>query len=195
MDSEVVEIDCWCFYVKFGLGRHLSRFDEYKWARQESGDFTVDLKINGKNVRVNLTENLAKNIDVYLVERPMDRSKEFKHHLSVRDGFNWSVQFYRKAFPTVPVIVVCQQSEFKYSSSYLKDAELNGDEMMTRKIGDKLVRELDAVKYIEYSGKSGRGAKVLIDEIAFAGIAKIKDDIAKIKNDEKQRIKRKCSIM
>ena len=70
----------------------------------------------------------------------------------------------------------------------MKLAELKGDELMTRKTGDKLSQEIGASKYIEYSDETGRGAKILIDEIAFAGIGKIKDD-------KKRREKAKCRLM
>ena len=59
---------------------------------------------------------------------------------------------------------------------------------MDREIGDKLARELGAVKYIECSEETGRAAKTLTDEIAFAGIGKMK-------NDEKRRNKRKRCVV
>ena len=97
-------------------------------------------------------------------------------------------EFYREDFPTAAIIIVCCHAERKYRPDEMKEAELNGDEIMTRGIGDKLARKLGAIKYIEYSWETGRGAKILIDKIAFAGIAKIK-------NDEKRHNKRKCNIL
>ena len=89
---------------------------------------------------------------------------------------------------TVPIIIVCSHAECKYEPDEMKKAELEGDEIMDREIGDKLARELGAVKYIEYSLETGRGAKILIDEIAFAGIGKMKDD-------EKRRNKQKRCVV
>ena len=48
--------------------------------------------------------------------------------------------------------------------------------MMTRKIGNKLAQELGAVKYVEYSDETEQGAKILINETAFACIGEIKDE-------------------
>jgi len=54
--------------------------------------------------------------------------------------------------------------------------------------GDKLVREIGAVKYIEYSSISGRGYKILFDEMYFAYLGKLKDD-------EKSRKRKRCNVV
>ena len=182
MDSEFLKINCLCFYVIFDLlHHHLSNFDEYKCIRLGDG-LIVDLNIDGKNIRINLTNRWMKNIDVCLVGCWMNPSNEFSYAVS-KDA-----QYYWKYFPTVPIIIVCGHAEWKYDPGEMKKAELKDDKMMSREIGDKLARELGAVKYIEYSNKTGRGVKILIDEIAFAGIGKIN-------NDEKRRNIEKCNIM
>ena len=182
MGSEVVEINCLCFHFIFdSLRRHLSYFNECK-CTEKRDDLIVDLKLSGKEIKINLTYKWMRSIHVCVVDRIIGRSNEFSDVASDR------AQEFRNDYPNAPIIIACNFVEGKYRPGAIKQAELNGDKMMTRKIGDKLARELGAVKYIEYSGKTGRGAKILIDEIAFAGIGKIKDD-------EKQHNKRKCSIL
>ena len=182
MDFEFVEINCLCSYVIFEkLPHHLSNFDEYKCTRYEYG-LIVESKIGGENVIINLTYVLMEITHVHLIGWFMDRSNAFS------DKNSGLARFYRKQFLTAPFIIVCYYAEKKYDPAKMKDAELNCDEMMCKQIGDKLARKTGAVKYIEYSEETGRGAKILIDEIAFAGIGKIKDD-------EKRRNKRKCIII
>ena len=88
----------------------------------------------------------------------------------------------KKYLPTVPIILVCKFTELKYCQDQLREAELSGDKIITREIGDKLAREIGAVKYIECSEESGKGAKILIDKVAFAGIEKIQNDEKRLKN-------------
>ena len=98
----------------------------------------------------------------------MNRSSEFS------DYCGYARPLFRK-HSTAPIIIVCFDAERKYRPGLMKEAELNGNKMVNQEIGDKLARELGAVKYIECSDETGRGAKILlIDEIAFAGIGKIK---------------------
>ena len=60
--------------------------------------------------------------------------------------------------------------------------------MISRKIGDKLANEIGAVKYIECSDESGRGVKILFDEIAIVGLEQV--------HIEKQRKKtRNCDVL
>ena len=192
MNSDVVEINCHCIPLSFGfhslrgvifdlLHRHLSNFNEYKCTRHDD-DLIMEFKIGGENIRIKLTYDLKENIDVYVIGWPMDRSN------NCSDYCCGPARVVREHYSSAPIIIVCFCAEQKYLPGEIKKAELNGDKMSNKKIGDKLARELGAVKYIECSNETGRGAKILIDEIAFAGIRKIKDN-------EKRRNKRKCNII
>ena len=209
MGSEVTEINCWCyFFFNFdSLHRHLSNFDEYKCTKLRGG-LIVDLKIDGENLRINLSHRKMEDVHVCVDGWSMIRgstahsdilrwSEQFRNLFSHSDGKLSQLQLYdpvtqyyyskyarRILFPTVPIIAVCNHADRKYRPDKMKENELEGRVMMSREIGDKLARELGAVKYIQYSEETGRGTKILIDEIAFAGIGKINDD-------EKQI----CSIM
>ena len=182
MNCDVVEINCWCLSViSDKLYDHLSNFDGYKWTRHDDG-LIVELKIGDENIRINFTDDFKKNIHVGVIDCFMYRLKYFSDRCR-----EWT-QLVFSRHPTVPIIIVCSRAEWKYNPGLMKIAELDGDELMNRKIGDELARELGAVKYIEYSYKTGRGVKILIDEIAFAGIGKMK-------NDEKRRNKRKRCVV
>ena len=170
MNSKFLEINCWCGIFAFhSLHCHLSNFDEYKCTVKDDG-LTVDLKVDGESIRINLTKRWMENIHVCLADWWMKRSKKFSE--IAKDN----AEFYKKNFQTVPIIIICFGLERKYHPGEIKYDELDGGKMMNRKIGDKLARKLGAIKYIEYSDETGRGAKILIDEIAFAGIGKTKDD-------------------
>ena len=47
---------------------------------------------------------------------------------------------------------------------------------MTQTMGDKLARDLQAIKYIKFSIKTGRGIKIFVDEVLYAGLGKILDN-------------------
>jgi len=74
----------------------------------------------------------------------------------------------QKPFPFVPVFIAYNVDE-KFNPEILRDAELAGERLMNRKIGNQLANDVGAVKYIEFSAKSGRGVKTMLDEIALAG--------------------------
>ena len=182
MDCDVVEINCRCYSVIYSLlYDHLSNFDGYKSTRHDD-DLIVEFKIGDENIRINFTNHFKENIHVGLIGWAMNRSKVFSDECR-----KWTRRFFSR-HRTVPSIIVCFFAEWKYHPDVMKIAELEGDELMDREIGDKLARELGAVKYIEYSEETGRGVKILMDEIAFAGIGKIKDD-------EKRRNKQKRCVV
>ena len=182
MDCDVVEINCKCsFVIYYSLHLRLSNFDGYKCTKHDGG-LIVEFKIGGENIRINLKRAFEENIHVGVIGWIMYRSKEFSF-LCREDARSFFSEH-----PTVPIINVCPDAEKKYRSGEMKEAELEGDEMLDREIGDKLARELGAVKYIEYSFETGRGVKILFDEIAFAGIGKMKDD-------EKRHNKRKRCVV
>ena len=187
MDCDV-EINCKCLAGRYDLlrlydllHRHLSNFDGYKCTRYDGG-LILEFNIGDENIRINFTNDFEENIHVGVLECSMVRSKLFS------DVCREHARSFFSLHPTVPIIIACSHAEWKYDPGKMKEAELNGDEMMDREIGDKLSRELGAVKYIEYSNETGRGTKILIDEIAFAGIGKMKDN-------EKRRNKRKRCVV
>ena len=183
MDCDVVEINCKCYsFIYSLLHLHLSNFDGYKCTRHDDGGLIVEFKIGGEIIRINFTNHFEENIHVYVIGCFMDRSKVFSDVCR-----RWTRSFF-SLYPTVPIIILCFDAERKYRPDKMKEAELKRDKLMDREIGDKLARELGAVKYIEYSEETGRGAKILIDEIAFAGIGKMKDD-------EERRNKRKRCVV
>ena len=79
----------------------------------------------------------------------------------------------------------------------LKDLELAGQKPFNKEMGDELVRDIGAAKYVEYSSKSGRGLKIIIDKIVFAYFSKLKhkEDRERSKKEadkvRRQRTKRK----
>ena len=78
-------------------------------------------------------------------------------------------------YPEAPIIVI-REASLKYIPSNLKDLELAGQEVFNKKMGEELAWDIGVVKFVEYSSKIGRGLKILIDEIAFAYLSKLKDE-------------------
>jgi len=62
------------------------------------------------------------------------------------------------------------------TTEVVQKAELRGEKIINQQIGNELANETGAVKFIDYSPDSGRGVKILMDEIAYAGLSKIKDE-------------------
>ena len=149
------------------LRRSLSQYAEYEVLGVGDDNFIVNLVINGKSTRINVTTVWKRNMHVCVVDMWMSSSSYFS------DYVKYQVSRCKKYFPTVPIVIANFYGKEKHRLRELKKAELAGDKMMNRKIGDELARKLGAVKYIEWSFKTGRGAKILIDEIAFAGLGKI----------------------
>ena len=108
MVSKAVEINCWCGFFNFHLlRRHLSSFDEYKCTALKHS-LLVDLKIDGKNIKINLTVDWMKTIHVCLIDMLMDPSKVFIDAASER------AQRYKEKFPTASFIIVCHRAEREY---------------------------------------------------------------------------------
>ena len=183
MNCDLVNINCLCLSVISDLLYYrLSNLDGYKCTWHYDRDLIVEFKIGDENIRINFREDFKENIHVGVIGWLMDRSKMFS------DNCRKQTRSFFSRHPTVPIKIFCSYAEWKYDPGRMKIAELEGDELMNREIGDKLARELGAVKYIECSEETGRGVKILIDEIAFAGIGKMKDD-------EKRRNKQKRCVV
>ena len=91
----------------------------------------------------------------------------------------------KQQYPDSPIIVVGNASS-KTSPRRLKYLELAGQKLFNRKMSDELVRDVGAVKYVEYLRKSGRGLKNVIDEIVFAYFSKLKDE------EDRERMKKEA---
>ena len=50
---------------------------------------------------------------------------------------------------------------------------LNYYDLIDQAKGDEIATKLGAVKFVECDKETGRGAKVLMDEIAYAGLGKV----------------------
>jgi len=81
----------------------------------------------------------------------------------------------RRKWPSAYIIIESDISD-KYFPKYIQHTELRGYKMMNRKMGDKLAREMGAVKYMELSSKNQQTYKKYFDEIAFTYLTKLKDE-------------------
>ena len=123
--------------------------------------------IDGRNVRIILSREPMKRCDVCTVGQEINYTyctAEVKRQASLC----------KQQYPKAPNIVV-GNSGLKNSPPVLKDFELAGRKVLNRKIGDGLVRDVGAVKYVKYSRTSRGGLKIVFDEIVFAYFSKLKD--------------------
>ena len=185
MDSDIIKINCYSRgevtdETKNILQDFVKYYDGYNVSASVPHDIFVDFTIVDTRVIVNLTDDKRrKDIDVCLVGYcDVASSKDFCAEVK-----SLVSQFKRK-YPNAPIIVVGGY-DLTYEPKSVKRAELAGEKMMNRKLGDKLAREAGAVKYVELSIKNGRGYKIVFDEIAIAAIGKFNDD-------KEQQKKHKC---
>ena len=171
------------FSFMYSISDHLKQYKDYYVSRKNDNDFNVDLhNIDNRIVKLCITEELSRNdIDVCLVGlsiRNLHSSVEVRRH----------VLDCKKLYPNAPVVILCEDVEIKTKTDVLQRYELAGKKMVNQKTGNVLASEVGAVKYIEYSDESGRGAKLLIDEITYAGLEKLRSEAESTKKNPARRI-------
>ena len=142
--------------------------NDYKVSTSEDDDIIVDSAIENEYVRIEITYQYRNDIDVCVIGNSSQYSTSFYDVVRARALEN------RKRYPTAPIIIAGNHAEKSHNPEFQRDAQLAGDKMINQKIGNKIAQEFGAVKYIEFAWESERGAKILIDEIAFAGLCKFK---------------------
>ena len=174
MDAEVTVINCWdnkfiafrSIYSLSDIEKQLQKYG-YKFSKLEDG-FAVDLTIYETYVRINVLSIIRYDYDVGVIGWWVHSDKFIA---AVKRRAN----FCKRRYPTAPILMV-GNTELKTNPESLKDAELAGWKLINRKHGDKLAQEIGALKYIELSWRTGCGCKTLFEEIAIAGLGKLKAD-------------------
>ena len=174
MTSEIVIVNCYANsrskIMCNALLKCLSHYKEYDLTRLSDGDICVDLTVGNQNVRLRITRHYSKEmrLHVCLIGYPMNLSDDFIDDVKVY------LPLCKVGVPGSPIIIACY-SEKKFHSDLERDANVKGKVLMNRNIGEKLATEVGAVKYVEFLFENGRGAKILVDEIVYAGLNKIKE--------------------
>ena len=188
MNSEIIEIKC-SLFVNVGFLRHFPKYRDYKIIRRNG--LIVQFPIDGKTVRISVVpigvdskpvrvisaKNLKATVslkwrndsDVCVIDQFVSPSRDFIKIAKDR------VRAYQKVCPTSSIILVGNHDRWKGELERMKKAELKGDKLMNRKIGNQLANEIGAVKYLEYSCENGRGVETLFDEIALAHLERLKE--------------------
>ena len=165
----------------------LKMHEEYTITRINDCNFNVKLFIANQIVRLIVTNDFKKqDIDVCLVCYSISQSTFIGFEASSNSTFidmaHQAVKYCQMWFPAVPIIISCDDVEVKHEPDELKRAALAGRKIFNRQMGDELANKVGAVKYVPWSRQSGKGTKFLFDEIAFAGLGKLKD-----KNEENMK--------
>ena len=180
--TEMIAIHCHDYSKSFRdlaylYGETLCKNNGYKFERCKY-ELTIDLTINGKNVRIMTSRRPMKHCDVCVVGSWIS-SADFS--AKVKQQASWC----KEQYPEAPIIVV-GDAWLRYDSAQLKSAALAGRKTFNKTMGNRLAQDLSAVKYIECSYKSGRGLKILIDEIVFAYFSKLSDEEEQQEREKKE---------
>ena len=150
-------------------------------------DHIVDLKIRDKNIRIYLTEQwTTEEIKVCLISWWTTSSKYF------RDKMQVLASLCDCGYPTIPIIIVGFDAGVRSRLKALQQMKMEGVKPLNRETGNQLAREIGAVKYVEISLKNGRGIKLLLNEIAYAGLGKIKDQHQREKDIKERKGRQKA---
>ena len=172
MNSQLVNvIEC---YLNIHFTSHFFPYDRdylgrdgYKVERLNYG-WAVQLTVNARKVKINLRHKRNHNVDVILIGG-------FVHDANFIGRVKQNAYRCKQQWPNAPMILI-GNGWGKTDSEVIKKSELEGRKIINQKIGYELAREVGATKYIQYSWESGRGFKILYDEIAFAYFSKLKDE-------------------
>jgi len=180
----MININCYCigtiFYYCFeSLPNHISEYKEYKLSYEND---EVIVEIQNKNVRIKITHEEGSDIHVCLAGNSSHYPSSFCKEIKSR------ASFYQTKFPEVAILIAGNFTEKNTDLDIMKDVEINGVKMHDQNMYDTLARSVGAIKYVEFAWKSGRGAKILIDEIACAGIIKLKQ----LEKETKRKLTKKA---
>ena len=165
---------------------------------------TASTAIDEKNILIKIEQHYENEVDVGLLE--------VNPHFCINEG-NWvseEVIKWKKENPKTPLILYGNEysrsidpAKGKKSMPIInrfEELQENREEQfiqqhlsgfsLTQTRVNQLVQKLGAVKYVGVSSKSGRGIKILLDEIAYAGLGKLKDKEKREKTERKH-----CNIM
>ena len=156
---------------------------------------TMSTKIDETNVVLkNVPQDCDGDVDVCVVPT---KPREFMFLNSVDTKRRWKL--FKKRHPHTSVILCENEYSWKMMEAKGKDyfkRSVKAKEMFINclskyKINEskrnELVKEFGAVKFVRYNSESGRGKKILLDEIAYAGLGKIMD--------ERERSQKHCNVM
>ena len=146
----------------------LQTYEGYKITKLDYENFIVEFEIDSRNVKLNVTSEEINDVDICVICCWFS----FLYKYNDTDVKKWASHC-KKLYPNASIIIFSNQAELRKKPEYAKYAELNGEKFMNQAAGNRLANEIGAVKYIECSTK-GRGAKILFDEIAYAGLLKFK---------------------
>jgi len=147
---------------------HLCIYDEYSVTSTEDC-FQLQFKLNNTEICIKMLNKLQKHnqADVCLIAFPITN-----HHY-IELVKSWASDF-KKLFSKSPIILAGFATEANFEPALFRRAIIAGNEEITRKVGDEVARDIGAIKYIKCSNKSGKGAKILVDEIALAHLGQLK---------------------
>ena len=173
------------------IEHQLNQHKKYKVKRLNNRDLVVNMVVGDRKVTLIITGNPREfQADVLVVDnlhpsfisrrrlaRQMTIPRSYRSleaSMRVYDSYS---SLEERVLRKQPVIIAGCHADLKYNLDELREAELDGKKIFNRKMGNKLANDTGAVKYIEYSTKNGKGLKNLVDEIAYAGLGELQDEI------------------
>ena len=183
MNDDVITIDCHCevWSLLFFVVEEKLQYEKlgYEVTSLDNGDWAIGFLLDGRKVTINVKKKWHRVVDVCVVDlwvHDTDFIHDVRRHAR-QCKHNW---------PTAPIIVA-SDAEWKNDPETMREAELEGWNIINQKMGNKLAREVGASKYLECSSINGRGIKILFDEIAYAYFAKLKDEEERRESDIREK--------
>jgi len=164
---------CHCIFSSYVNGYKID-------AKSRRNKISISHVVDGKHVTIKMVDFTETIVDVCLLE--------------IADYFPYAnlaivqklASTYKKRHSSTPLILFGHDTELIQQPKEAKKVLLRGYKIMNQTKGNQLARKIGAVKYVECSEQTGRGVKILIDEIAYAGIENLMTQ---------REIKKRCNVL
>jgi len=154
------------------LRRHIiAPFHKYKVVTDEKKRWitlAVELQIDDAIITINFQNYSDKALDVIILNFVRTR---YLSYISIASDPKRFLKF-KQDHETTPIILYGYESERKIMDEYLQESLLKGYTLLNQARGDQLAHKVGAIKYVSCNRKSGRGAKILMDEIVYAHLGR-----------------------
>ena len=155
------------------LFSNLQTQDTYTVTTPSLDETNVNLSLGDADI----TLNLVKQTEDYVGLRHVCLWEATSYRYDNLLRMKRFVAAFKQKHPITPIILYGFEGSLKSCPNYCKESGLEDYNLLTQRGGEQFAREIGAVKYVEYDARTGRGAKILADEIAYAGLGKIMDEM------------------
>ena len=190
----MITIDCfhvtpfgdYILYLFPWMNRSLVKKYGCVFTKLEKDRFPAHLTVDGIKATINTWKRRKNYFDVCVVGWEFYFDNEYINSLK-----NFAL-VWKQVQPNAPIILVGDSTSM--CAKHAKDLELAGRKAINRKMGEKIASDIGAVKYIEMNRISGRGCKLLFEEIFYAYFVRLQDLNDEELNTQKQMIEKEQEL-